>query len=99
MPSVSLTLSRLADNDIEEIAAYTTERYGLRQATAFRAIIQKALLRLASSPAVGRQFLTTSGARYLQINAGRHAIFYEQTSEGIVIIRILLLAMDFDQHL
>jgi plasmid stabilization system protein ParE len=39
------------------------------------------------------------GQTFQRYNVGQHAIFYQQTGEGILVVRILHGMMDFDRHL
>jgi len=93
------TLSRQAGRDLENITAYTFETYGLQQAKIYTTQIHDSAKIAAVFPEISHVYKTRSAKVYRQYNCGRHALFYRPLDSGILIVRILHLAMDFDQHL
>ena len=54
---------------------------------------------MANFPSMGRPYTTKKGRVYQRHNVGEHAVFFRPTEQGIFIVRILGLMMDFDRHL
>ncbi|MGJ8531693.1 MAG: type II toxin-antitoxin system RelE/ParE family toxin [Alphaproteobacteria bacterium] len=91
--------SRLADRDLDGIAEYTAINFGIRQARAYRAVIDQSAKTVASFPSMGRPYATQKGTAFFKYNVGEHALFYQPTDTGVLIVRVLHLMMDFDRHL
>lgn len=92
-------LSELAKLDLDEITGYTALNFGAEQALAYPHQIHRGAGLAANFPSMGRPYTTKKGRVYQQYNVGRHALFYRPTEEGIFIVRVLHLMMDFDRHL
>ena len=92
------SLSRAAAADLDDIFFYTIETFGLRQAERYYLAIQEALQQIANMPDLGRTIPGRTRA-FRQFNCQRHGIFYTVGAEGIFIVRILHLAMNFKAHL
>jgi len=87
-----------AQLDLEEIAQFTSERWGSAQRRRYLALLGTALKALAANPALGRirddlEFDCRS------FRKGRHVIFYRVAPEGVDVLRILHDAMDPSLHL
>ena len=93
------TLSQSAKSDLIDITNYTATNFGLIQAEKYTRQLHNSSLLAAGFPQAGRLYKTSDDQIFHQFNCGRHAIFYRPTETGIFIVRILHLAMDFDQHL
>lgn len=91
--------SNRADLDLEAIANYTIRRFGIAKADEYRALLTKAAETAANFPFSGRQYTTKSGTIYRRCNAGRHVLFYCPNDDGIFVVRVLHLMMDFDRYL
>jgi toxin ParE1/3/4 len=81
-------LSKLAERDLTEIANYTRDRWGVRQATKYMEGLRALCQRLANAPTTGR---ACEGVRpgLRRMEGGRHVVFYRIGAEGITISRIL----------
>ena len=86
-------LSRRAVADIEAIAEYTMQRFGIDQARRYRDDLHSSFKQLADNPRMGRpaEQLST-GLRRLEHQS--HVIFYNRTDEDVLIVRILHSRMD-----
>lgn len=81
-------LSRRAEQDFLEIGAFTLERWGADQANRYLAQLESCCRQIADMPALGRPANEVrSGLRRME--NGRHVIFYRETSDGVLISRIL----------
>ena len=90
-------LSRLASADLEEIAEYTIERFGIEQARRYRDGLKTCFDQLANNPALGK------GSEQLMRGLRRfehqsHVVFYINESEDIFIVRVLHSSMDVPRH-
>jgi len=91
-------LSKLADKDIGNIAYYTIQRFGIRQASLYRDGLFKALEAIADFPLIG------SDQGQIKKNVRRHvheshSIYYRVDVNEIFILRILGPGEDPLQHL
>lgn len=86
-----------ARRDLEDIAAYTNERWGAAQRRRYLALLGDALNALANDPMRGRP-REELGADCRSFRRGRHVIFYHAAEGGIDVIRILHDAMDPALH-
>ncbi len=96
-PVNNYRLSRLAAADLEEIAEYTIERFGLEQSCRYRDDLKTCFGQLADNPALGR------GAEQLMHGLQRfehqsHVVFYISELENILIVRVLHSSMDVPRH-
>jgi toxin ParE1/3/4 len=90
-------LSRLAAADLEEIAEYTIERFGIEQSRRYRDGLKSCFVQLANNPALGR------GAEQLVKGLQRfehqsHVVFYMIEPEDILIVRVLHSGTDVPRH-
>jgi toxin ParE1/3/4 len=92
-------LSVAAQNDLVEITKYTALNFGTRQAIKYTDQIYDAARLIAESPRLGRLFPTTQRPTLRRYNVGSHSLFYQPEDQGVLIVRLLHQAMDFDQHL
>lgn len=99
MPSKirTIRLAPLALADLENIWAYTTERWSQDQAESYHADIVAALEGLSTATKMGRPVDVWPG--YLKYAVGSHVVFYRQTEANIEVIRILHQSMDTGKHL
>ena len=93
----SYRLSRLAASDLQEIAEYTIERFGIEQARRYRDGLKTCFDQLAGNPALGR------GAEMLirclrRFEHQSHVVFYISEPENILIVRVLHSSMDVPRH-
>ena len=90
-------LSRSASADLEEIAEYTIERFGIEQARRYRDGLKTCFDQLANNPALGRR------AEQLERGLQRfehqsHVVFYVSEPENLLIVRVLHSSMDVPRH-
>lgn len=81
-------LSRLAERDLHEIANYTRDRWGTRQAVNYVDGLRSLCRQLAEAPMIGR---VCEGVRpgLRRMEGGRHVVFYRISAKGITVSRIL----------
>ena len=91
-------LSEAADADLLQIAYYTTGQFGPRQAMIYGEGFEQCFELIADNPKVG---LAKDGIRLglRCLNHKSHAIFYIETDQGILIVRILHDRQDPARHL
>lgn len=90
-------LSRRAATDLEAIADYTIERFGIKQARHYRDQLSACFHQLGDNPALGRpvEFLA-AGLRRFEHRS--HIIFYQAVGTRILIVRVLHYRMDVRRH-
>jgi toxin ParE1/3/4 len=97
--TVSFSLSRRAQSDLDSIWNYSASRWGVIQADAY----VRQLISLCSDLGSGRaKGLPVHGvkAEYLKYSVVSHVIFYRpRKPSGVAIVRILHQSMDVDRHL
>lgn len=91
--------TRAADYDLDAITEYTARTYGEKQAMTYTTALKEMASQVAAAPGRCRTYQTGRGVTFLRANSGKHALFMQETSMGILIVRILHQAMDFDRHL
>jgi toxin ParE1/3/4 len=90
-------LTPAARNDLSEIWDFTAERWDQEQAQTYVTEIKVALERVAARPDRG-QACDEIRAGYRRYAIGSHLIFYVDSDEGIVVVRILHQRMDPTRH-
>ena len=93
----SYRLSRLAAADLQEIAEYTIERFGILQARSYRDSLKICFVQLANNPELGRR------AEHLMHGLQRfehqsHVVFYISEPGNLLIVRVLHSSMDVPRH-
>lgn len=91
-------LSPTAQRDLGSIFDYTVEQWGLPQALRYADLIEAACVKLAEAP-LQSQDCAIIRPSYRRRSVGRHAIYFQQTSYGIAIVRILHQRMDASRRL
>ncbi len=90
-------LSRLAAVDLEEIAEYTIERFGIEQSRRYRDGLKTCFVQLADNPALGRRAeQLIRGLRRFEHQS--HVVFYISKPENLLIVRVLHSSMDVPRH-
>jgi len=90
-------LSRRAAADLEEIAEYTIERFGIEQARHYRDDLKSGFVQLANNPALGRSAeQLIHGLRRFEHQS--HVIFYLSGPDNLLIVRVLHARMDVPRH-
>lgn len=97
-PMAELHISRQAANDLGEIADYTIAEFGIEQARKYRDQFQACFASLLDNPRLGRS-ADNIAPQLRRIRQQAHIIFYVQTADEILIVRVLHHSMDFEQHL
>ena len=92
-------LSKLANQDVDGIIEYTALNFGERQAVVYYGQIHLAAKTVANFPSMGRPYTTRKGRIFQKYSVGEHALFYQPTEAGILIVRVLHQMMNFDRHL
>lgn len=81
-------LSARAEGDLLDIFIYTIERFGLAQAERYQHDLTLCFDLLAENPGMGRPASTVAeGVR--RHEHGRHVIFYEATTSGILVLALI----------
>ncbi len=87
-PLRSLSFSPLADADLVEITAYTTDRWGEDQTLRYMSSMLKDAERLIAFPLLGGLLVgPKQPTRALQV--GRHVLIYRVTDANIYVLRII----------
>lgn len=92
-------LTGSARNDLKSIARHTQARWGRTQRNAYLQEMDRVFHMLAENPAMGR---ACDGVRagYRKFPHGGHVVFCRaQDGGGLLIVRILHLAMDVESNL
>jgi len=90
-------LSRLAVADLEEIAEYTIERFGIEQSHLYRDGLKTCFVQLASNPDIGRRVeQLIRGLRRFEHQS--HVVFYISEPDYLLIVRVLHSSMDVPRH-
>lgn len=90
-------LSRLAAADLESIANYTIERFGIKQARRYRDGLDHVFHTLAEEPLRGRSAAHLAN-EMRRFEHESHIIFYRTVDQGIFVVRILHERMDVERH-
>jgi len=93
----SYRLSRLAATDLQEIAEYTIERFGIEQARRYRDGLKTCFVQLADNPALGKGTeMLMRGLRRFEHQS--HVVFYISEPKNLLIVRVLHSSMDVPRH-
>lgn len=93
-----LRVSRRADNDLVEIAEYTTAEFETEQARKYRDQFKGCFASLLDNPLLGRSAEELApGLRRIRQQA--HVVFYLPSDDAVLIVRVLHHSMDFKRHL
>jgi len=84
----SVRYSDGADDDVVDIVAYTTTRFGPEQADKYIDELESAIELLATYPELGMKLSSGSEGRRRFVHA-RHAIYYRASDTEILVLRIL----------
>jgi len=82
------SFSKQARLDLIEIADYTLDRWGLKQAERYLDGLDDCFKRLVQTPQLGRS-LDQIRAGYRRIEHEKHVVIYRPDADGIFICRIL----------
>jgi len=90
-------LSRLAAADLEEIAEYTIERFGINQARRYRDGLKTCFDQLEENPTLGREAEQLARGLH-RFEHQSHVVFYKNKPENLLIVRVLHSSMDVPRH-
>jgi toxin ParE1/3/4 len=90
-------LSRLAAADLEEIAEYTIEHFGINQARRYRDGLKTCFDQLAGNPTLGREAEQLVRGLH-RFEHQSHVVFYKSEPENLLIVRVLHSSMDVPRH-
>jgi toxin ParE1/3/4 len=91
-------LSPAAQTDLDSIFDYTVGQWGLAQAFDYTDLIEATCMELADSP-LRAQSCERIRRGYRKRSIGRHAIYFQVTTDGILVMRILHQRMNAAQYL
>ncbi len=91
-------LTSRAESDLAEIADYTIETFGIEQARRYCDVLETCFQTIADNPKLGRSAdqLVPKLRRYEHQS---HVAFYLPEGQDALIVRVLHVSRDFDQHL
>lgn len=92
-------LSEAAERDLQQIADYTIELFGIRQSRRYKEALISCFQTLAKQPNMGSVYRLDPMISLLKFPFKAHMVFYQKTDNGIFIIRVLGRSMDFIRHL
>jgi toxin ParE1/3/4 len=95
---LEIFISPRALQDIEDIWAYTFEKWSIVQADYYQDEISNALQHFASHPTLGK-IVESNGIEYLRIKVHHHLLFCRIQKKLLIVVRILHEKMDTDMHL
>lgn len=84
--------------DLEAIAEYTIERFGIEQARVYRDELRTCFEGLAGNPKLGRR-AEQFGPGLRRFEHRSHIIFYQPGDAGVLIVRVLHYRMDVTRHI
>ena len=91
-------LSRRAAMDLEAIAEFTIERFGIERARRYKNELKVCFADLAENPQLGRRAeQLAKGLRRFEHQS--HIIFYKPEDDGILIVRLLHNRMNVTRRL
>jgi toxin ParE1/3/4 len=95
---LDVILAPAASDDLQDILQYTLETWGAGQMEKYADLLERALRKLAASPALGRSREDLyPGCQWYQ--AGSHCIYYDVRTGTLRVARILHMRMDAARHL
>ncbi len=96
--SSSFRLTPRAATDLDAIADYTIETFGSKQARRYCDALETCFQTIANNPKLGRSAdqLAPELRRYEHQS---HVVFYLPEGQDALIVRVLHVSRDFDQHL
>lgn len=93
-----LRVSRRADDDLVDIARFTTAEFGVDRARNYRDQFAACFASLCDNPMLGRSADEIApGLRRIRQQA--HVVFYMPDETHVLIVRVLHHRMDFKRHI
>ena len=93
-----LRLSDPASRDLQAISEYTQSEWGAKQKLIYLNLISKSFKILSCSGNIGKPRNEIALGLY-SYNVKKHVVFFRETEEELVIIRILHSRMDMEKQL
>jgi toxin ParE1/3/4 len=84
----SISISREAESDIDQVAAYTTNAWGARQTDRYLDQLENAFQIFEEHPLIGRS-CESIAAGLLRFEVGKHVVFYRTEPGRIRVVRVL----------
>ena len=84
----ALVVGDAAGRDLKAIARHTQERWGAQQKRRYMDGIRDCLARLRRDPELGAP-RDDVGPDYRSLHAGRHVVFYRDTADAVIVVRVL----------
>lgn len=94
-----VTIRPAATRDLEAIATYTKQQWGVRQAQRYIATLRIDIESLADFPMRHALYHNSEGQEFRKLSSGHHLVFYTVDQDMVQVIRILHERMDIDRHL
>lgn len=91
-------LSGKADEDLTGIYIFSYRNFGEIRADAYLLALEERFSTLAQRPYLGRR-IDMFREGYFRYEHESHSIFYKQTEDGILVMRVLHQSMDAGRHL
>ncbi|MDH3601678.1 MAG: type II toxin-antitoxin system RelE/ParE family toxin [Candidatus Tectomicrobia bacterium] len=87
-----------AERDLDKIADYSIENFGLAQAETYLLGLRECFEILDEHPALGRDYshIKTSCRRHEYVS---HSVYYTSTDTGVLILRVLHQSMGPGRHI
>jgi toxin ParE1/3/4 len=85
---MQFTYTRLAEDDLAEIGAYTVSMWGIQQAIKYLQELEDCCQLIARNPRIGRPWNGIPHGLW-RMEQGSHVIFYQPLDAGMIITRIL----------
>jgi|AntDeeMinimDraft_4_1070355.scaffolds.fasta_scaffold05146_2 toxin ParE1/3/4 len=83
------TLSKKSEDDINDIAEYSVDQFGILQARHYRDGLIRCFENLSAHPEIGRIYFLNDKRNLFRFRFKSHVIFYEKFPQRIFIVRIL----------
>ncbi len=90
-------VSRRAERDLQDLRAFTIERWGKRAAARYLHQLHETFRQIAEHPQRARPVPQRPALRYAR--CGRHVVYYEVQAQSVLIVRVLHERMLPDLHL
>lgn len=91
-------LSKAAEQDLNEIYAYSFREFGELRADAYFQSLESCLQLLAAQPRLGAG-VSSARKDYFRFIHQRHSIYFKQSRAGILVVRILGPGMSAERNL
>lgn len=92
-------LTRRAETDFYAIYMFTAREFGERQADRYADKLQRVMTNLLRHPEMGSVYRTANGQDFHRLRCESHWVFYQKSEDGVLVVRILHVAMNLEDHL